>query len=167
MKFDPRAARNTALLISITCVLIVFFYAFDLRINLSESHVSVGLWRAYPPVDINVGDVIIYDKDEYFRICPEAREERMSFLAGAIQKRVAALPGARIELSGDAVMIDGVIYTEARILDDSWRKVEYPLTVPEGTVWLLANSKRAYDSRYHGPVPTRLIREKLSPVFVW
>jgi type IV secretory pathway protease TraF len=167
MKFDHRAARNVTLLILLLSVVFVLFYALNLRINLSKSHVDVGIWRTLPLIDLNVGDVIIYDKDEFFSVYPHVREDRMRFVASAVIKRVAAMSGALIELSGDQVMIDGRLYTEARILYDSWRKVEYPLSVPEGTVWLMADSERAYDSRYHGPVPLCVIREKLEPVFIW
>ncbi|MDR3354213.1 MAG: S26 family signal peptidase [Synergistaceae bacterium] len=39
--------------------------------------------------------------------------------------------------------------------------------VQRGSVWLMADSPNAYDSRYHGPIPVSLIREKLKPVWVW
>ena len=167
MKFNPRAARNVAMLISIPGVVVALFFALNLRINLSVSHVGVGIWKAFPAVSVNVGDVITYDKDAFYGVYPQMREERMRFMSSIIVKRVAAMPGALVERSGDAVMIDGIPYTEALILDDSWRRVEYPLLVPEGMVWLMADSRRAYDSRYHGPVPMSLIREKLKPVLVW
>ena len=170
MKFDPRAARNVFILILVPAVIVALFFAFDLRINLTASHVQVGIWKAFPPVSVDVGDAVIYNKDEFFSEFPQVRDERMRFRSSSVIKRVAAMPGAMIELfgvSGDMVMIDGHPYTEGRILDDSWRKIEYPLRVPEGTVWLMADTDRAYDSRYHGPMPLRLVREKLKPVFVW
>ena len=139
----------------------------NLRINMSASHVEVGIWKAFPPVSVDVGDVVDYDKDEFYSMYPHVREDRMKFKTSSVLKCVAAMPCAWIELSGDLVVIDGHLYTEARIFEDSWRKVEYPLQVPEGTVWLMANSKGAYDSRYHGPMPLSLIHEKLKPVLVW
>jgi type IV secretory pathway protease TraF len=39
--------------------------------------------------------------------------------------------------------------------------------VPEGTVWLMADVATAYDSRYHGPLPARLVKEKNVPLWVW
>jgi type IV secretory pathway protease TraF len=142
-------------------------FAFGLRINLTSSHVEAGIWRAAPADSIEVGDVIGYSKDEFYALTPGVREDRMIFRAPMVIKRVAALPGATVELSGDAVVIDGVRYSDARIRDDTWRKVDYPLTVQAGSVWLMADSSNAYDSRYHGPLPVSLIREKLKPVWVW
>ena len=155
------------MLILVPLVIMLIFYALNLRINSSASHVEVGIWRAFPPVSVDVGDIVAYDKDEFYSLCPDIYENRMKFRTPGVIKRVAATSGAWIELSGDLVMVDGHLYTEARIYDDSWRKVEYPLQVPEGTVWLMANSKGAYDSRYHGPMPLSLIHAKLKPVLVW
>jgi len=166
-KFDPRAARNVAVLVFVPVVVVALFSAFNLRINYSASHVNVGIWKAFPPVPVNVGDVVTYDKDEFFAACPQIREDRMKFRSPVVIKRVAATAGALVELSGDLVVVNGRLYPEARIIDDSWRKVEYPLLVPLGTVWLMADSKYAYDSRYHGPLPIFLVREKLEPVLVW
>ena len=166
-KFDPRAARNVAILVLLAVGAAALFFALDLRINLSPSHVQSGIYRARPAVSVVVGDVVAYDKDEFYDLCPRIREDRMEFKAHVVIKCVAAMSGALIELSGDAVAIDGALYPEARILDDSWRKVEYPLVVPEGTVWLMADTGNSYDSRYHGPLPMQLIREKLQPILVW
>ncbi|MCL2009887.1 MAG: S26 family signal peptidase [Synergistaceae bacterium] len=167
MKFDPRAARNVALLLFVPGSVFALFFALNLRINLSASHVGVGIWRAFPAASIDVGDVVAYDKDEFYAAYPHVREDRMKLPSPVLIKRVAAMPGALIELSGDFVIINGAYWAEARILDDSWRKVEYPLMVPEGTVWLMADVRGAYDSRYHGPVPLRLTRKKLKPILVF
>jgi type IV secretory pathway protease TraF len=113
-----------------------------------------------------VGDTIAYDIDEFYALCPQVREERMNFIAPRILKTVAGLPGALIEMSGDIVTINGTAYPRARVAGGSWRKVEYPLVVPEGTVWLMANSETAYDSRYHGPLPENIIKEKMVPILV-
>ena len=167
MKYDPRAARNVALMILAPTVVVGSFFAFNLRINLTDSHVPVGIWKASSPVSVGVGDIIKYDRDEFFSAFPQVREERMIFGTSAIIKRVAAMPGALVELSGDIVIIGGRLYEGARILNDSWRKIEYPLRIPEGMVWLMADTERAYDSRYHGPVPCGMIQEKLKPVLIW
>jgi type IV secretory pathway protease TraF len=167
MRIDRRAARKVALLTVCFLAPAAVFAAGDLRINLTASHVPAGIWRARAPGVLKVGDVISYSKDEFYAARPEIEEERMSFVSPVVIKRVAALPGATIARSGDALAIDGAPYPQARIGDESWRKVDYPLTVPDGHVWLMADSAAAYDSRYHGPLPTRLVREKLTPVLVW
>jgi type IV secretory pathway protease TraF len=169
-KFDGRACRNAALLILAAALMLVSFRASGLRINISPSHVNVGLWRAAPVRaggELEIGDIIAYDKDEFYEAVPRAREDRMIFRAPRVIKKIAALPGAFIERSGSAIAIDGVLYREARISDESWVKVNYPLVVPEGTVWLMADTLDSYDSRYHGPFPAGLVKEKLTPVLVW
>jgi type IV secretory pathway protease TraF len=169
LKFDRRACRNVALLILSAALVVVSFAAFGLRINFTSSHVNVGLWRAVPVsagTELQIGDVIAYDKDEFFEMMPGVREDRMIFLARRVVKKIAALPGAFIERSGGAIAIDGALYREARISDESWVKINYPLVVPEGTVWLMADKLDSYDSRYHGPFPANLVKEKLTPVLV-
>ncbi|MDR1650657.1 MAG: S26 family signal peptidase [Synergistaceae bacterium] len=167
MKADGKAARKVALLTICFLAPVAVFAVLDLRINLTASHVPAGIWRARPPGVLKVGDVIDYNKDEFYAARPEIGEERMSFVSPIVIKRVAALPGATIARSRDALAIDGAPYPKARIGDESWRKVDYPLTVPDGHVWLMADSAAAYDSRYHGPLPMDLVREKLTPVLVW
>ena len=117
--------------------------------------------------ELEIGDVIAYDKDEFYEAVPRAREDRMIFRAPRVIKQIAALPGAFIERSGGAIAIDGVLYGKACISDESWVKVNYPLVVPDGTVWLMADTLDSYDSRYHGPFPAGLVKEKLTPVLIW
>ncbi|MDR1650968.1 MAG: S26 family signal peptidase [Synergistaceae bacterium] len=167
MKADRKTAWKVALLAACLMTPVAVFTAMDLRINLTASHVPTGIWMTRPPDALKVGDIICYNKDEFYAARPEIGEERMSFVSPVVIKRVAALPGAIIARSGDALAIDGVPYPKARIGDESWRKVDYPLTVPDGHVWLMADSAAAYDSRYHGPLPMGLVREKLTPVLVW
>jgi type IV secretory pathway protease TraF len=146
------------------------FPLLGLRINLTSSHVPVGLWRAFPVVSaqtLRIGDVITYDVREFYAAEPQIADDRMVFAAPRIIKKIAALPGARIELSGDALVVDGKEYSRARLAQKSWQKVDYPLVVPEGTVWLMDDVLAAYDSRYHGPLPARLIQEKNEPLWVW
>jgi type IV secretory pathway protease TraF len=168
LTFDKKRLRYVLLLLSFPLGIIAIFGALDLRINLTPSHVPVGIWRAFPPDSVGVGDVVRYDIEELYSRLPHVREERMNFHSSGILKKVAALSGAVISLSGDIVVIDGHEYHNAPIAgDDSWRKVDYPLVVPEGSVWLMADVRSAYDSRYHGPLPADIIREKCEPVIVW
>jgi type IV secretory pathway protease TraF len=168
MRFDRKNLINVTSMLVSYAALIVLFGVLGLRINLTSSHVPVGIWRAVPPEKIDVGDVIRYNVSEFYAAVPQIREERMHFRSDRILKRVAALPGSLIEMSGDAVAIDGGEYPNALVMSDrSWVKVEYPLVVPEGAVWLMADVQGAYDSRYHGPVPIKLIKERCEPVVVW
>jgi type IV secretory pathway protease TraF len=167
MKFDRRGFRNVVLILSCAAVVVVLFHVCGLRVNFTPSHVPVGLWRALPADSISVGDVVSYDIYDLYFAEPQVYEERMRFFHSRLIKKVAALPGSVVELSGDVVVIDGTEFSKAQIADDSWRKVDYPLVVPEGAVWIMADVTNAYDSRYHGPLPISMIREKCEPVVVW
>jgi type IV secretory pathway protease TraF len=167
MKFDRKNLVNVTAILALAAAAVAAFGVLGLRINLTPSHVPVGIWRASAPENIGVGDVIWYDVNEFYAAVPQVREERMRFRSGRILKKVAALPGSLVEMSGDAVAIDGGGYPNAVVADRSWVKVEYPLVVPHGAVWLMADVRGAYDSRYHGPVPMNLIKEKCEPVIVW
>jgi type IV secretory pathway protease TraF len=168
MRFDRKNLVNVTAILALAAATIAAFGFLNLRINLTPSHVPVGIWRAAPPENIEVGDVIRYDVSEFYAVMPQVREERMNFRSERILKRVAALPGSLVEMSGDAIVIDGGEYPNAVVASDrSWIKVEYPLVVPGDSVWLMADVKGAYDSRYHGPVPINLIKEKCEPVVVW
>jgi type IV secretory pathway protease TraF len=167
MRVNKRELKNVAGLVFCAVGLAALFFLLRLRINVSSSHVPAGIWRAHPVDAIDVGDVVTYDVRDFYRASPRIHETRLRFATPRIIKRVAALPGALIERSGDAVSIDGKEYPRAKIVDESWCAVDYPLVVPEGSVWLMADAERAWDSRYHGPLPADLIREKNTPVLVW
>jgi type IV secretory pathway protease TraF len=169
VKVDKKALRNVTALAVCAGAVVALFWSLGLRINLTSSHVPIGLWRAYPvaSVDIRAGDVITYDIREFYAAEPRIADERMSFEVPRIMKKVAALPGALIELSGDRMVVDGKEYSRTRLARKSWRRVDYPLVVPEGTVWLMADVFTAYDSRYHGPLPVRLVKEKNEPLWIW
>jgi type IV secretory pathway protease TraF len=167
MKIDVTGLRNLALILFCAALVIAAFPVFGLRINITSSHVPVGLWRSYSAAAIEVGDVVVYDIYDLFLKNPQIYEDGMTFESSRIMKIVAALSGAMIERSGDEVIVDGTRYPDARILKKSWCNVEYPMIVPDGSVWLMADVLRAFDSRYHGPVPVSLIREKVRPILVW
>ncbi|MDR1943409.1 MAG: S26 family signal peptidase [Synergistaceae bacterium] len=167
LKVDRKGLRSVSFLVISVCGVVLLFPILGLRINLTSSHVPVGLWRAYPADSVSVGDVITFDVYDLFFESPQVYDERMKFDSSKLLKKVAALPGAVIERSGDLVIIDGKELQGAKIMKNSWCRVEYPLVVPDGAVWLMADSETAFDSRYHGPLPVRLIREKNKPVLVW
>jgi type IV secretory pathway protease TraF len=170
LKADKKALRNVTALVVCAGASVALFLSLGLRFNLTSSHAPVGFWRACPVTSVEAvraGDVITYDIREFYAAEPRIADGRMSFAAPHIMKRVAALPGALIELSGDALVVNGKEYSRTRLAKESWRKVTYPLVVPEGTVWLMDDVPAAYDSRYHGPLPLRLVKEKNEPLWVW
>ena len=70
-------------------------------------------------------------------------------------KRVVAVGGQTIDLVEGAVVIDGVVMDEpyTHDLPTEPQVIEFPYTVPEGTVWLMGDNRtNSTDSRSFGPV---------------
>jgi type IV secretory pathway protease TraF len=170
VKVNVRRLRAVLFLFLCAALPVVLCSLFGWRFNLSPSHVPVGIWKADSACEYKVGDVVAFDIQAFYAAFPEAAEERMTFSAPRLIKRVAALGGALIECTDGVISIDKEKYPMSRLRDDSWRKVSYPLVVPPDMVWLMpepgnADALNAYDSRYFGPVPESLLIEKLTPVF--
>lgn len=85
-------------------------------------------------------------------------------------KRVIATEGQVVDLVDGAVVVDGVALDEpyvegkpsdpiARHAKNLTESVSYPLTVPEGCLWVMGDNRtNSLDSRYFGPVDVSSIR---------
>ena len=69
-------------------------------------------------------------------------------------RRVVATAGDTVDITEDGLLINGALQQESEIFQDTERYqegVEFPLTVPEGQVFVLADSRTgATDSRIYG-----------------
>jgi type IV secretory pathway protease TraF len=167
MKIHRKNLEGVAFAVAFITSIGVFINAYGVRINLTDSHVSKGLWKAVTADTIKVGDVIVFDIREFYKANPSLQDSRIRFVSPFLMKRVAAVAGSIIERSGDVVVIDGVEFRQSKIQDDSWLKTSYPLKVPVNTVWIMADKEFSYDSRYHGPLSLDLVREKAIPLLTW
>jgi conjugative transfer signal peptidase TraF len=89
-------------------------------------------------------------------------------------KPVVAKPGDTVEMSVGGIAVNGQLLPQtAPIAKDrlgrrlqAWPNGRY--SVAEGTVWAASSYNRgSYDSRYMGPISTRLIRCRLKPLWTF
>ena len=90
--------------------------------------------------------------------------------AGPLMKPVVASAGDLVEVSSRGIAVNGVLLlnTAARARDSQarpiqpWPKGQY--RVPAGSVWVASSyNPWSFDSRYFGPIPTSIIRNRLKP----
>jgi conjugative transfer signal peptidase TraF len=147
---------------------------FGVRINTSYS-LPMGLYtRTSDP------------RASLIEFCPEGRyaveSSERGYRTGGfcpdgavpLLKPVVAKPGDTVEMSADGIAVNGQLLAQtAPVAKDrlgrrleSWPNGRY--TVAEGTVWVASSYNRgSYDSRYMGPIPTRLIRSRLKPLWTF
>lgn len=166
-----RAARTYGLPIA-ALVAVGAAAAGYLRINLSGS-MPLGVYAVRPGATLERGDVVYAclppaparvarERGYLYRgPCPEVTEP--------VFKRVAAVPGDEVIVSTTRVAVNGrLISNGAHFRDSAGRSLEafapgiYRLT---DTVWL-QSSEDGFDSRYFGPIPTRLLIGPAWPVLV-
>lgn len=174
-QIDRRRARHVAVICAISALILIpamAFGAMGYRINRTASHVPAGIYRATTQGgDMEVGDIITFDVDDIYEIYPERRDEQ-NIYNKKLMKIVAALGGSVVERSGDMMIIDGTNYPHTAFaplrLDGSDPcKISYPHIVAADHVWVMNDSRNAYDSRYFGDIPISVIRERVKPVFLW
>lgn len=81
-------------------------------------------------------------------------------------KRVAALPGERVSVQGNAVYVDGELLRGDRASRDMPGLPALRTTVPPGHVYVLGDNRdRSLDSRYFGPVSKDRIKGEAIATF--
>ncbi len=125
------------------------------------------------------GDMVFSEKISYYMREP-GYGDIVTFadpnVAGrTLIKRVIATGGQTVDLVDGAVVVDGVSldepYTDGKPsypLDHTALGVdiEYPLTVPEGCLWVMGDNRTAsQDSRYFGPIPASSVTGRASMIY--
>lgn len=87
-------------------------------------------------------------------------------------KRVIAVEGQTVDLVDGRVMVDGAVldepYTQGkpsypidRFASNLTGLVSYPITIPEGCVWVMGDNRtNSLDSRYFGPVRVSSVQSR-------
>ena len=102
------------------------------------------------------GDLVLF-----YRLDREYQASDVVVLRAGDEKqvrRVAAVAGDTVDITEEGLVINGFLQQEAGIYEQTWRYeggVEFPLTVPEGQIFVLGDSREnSTDSRIYGTVKT-------------
>jgi conjugative transfer signal peptidase TraF len=153
-------------------------WAAGLRWNGTPSYPR-GLWRIVAPYDPahGRGSIVLFCAPDsplmrtarergYLRagLCPGG--------AGALLKRVVAVPGDRVTATPKGVSVNDVELPNSRPLPADTHGRPLPRArgalLSAGQVWVMSEySPRSFDSRYYGPIETARIKGVVRPVFVW
>lgn len=90
----------------------------------------------------------------------------------ALIKKIAALPGQTVNVTGHGVFIDGKIWPMSAPLtrDTVGRPLapDYgPHTIQPGTVWVMGLNPKAWDGRYYGAIPDKDLLSREKAVLTW
>jgi len=117
-----------------------------------------GLWRYQEPSmapAVNDGDLVIFYRYTKSGYQPQDTVG-MRLENQQLVRRVVATAGDTVDITEDGLVINGALQQEPRIHQKTQRYqdgVEFPLTVPEGEIFVLADSRTdATDSRVFGCV---------------
>lgn len=176
---DPgrsRRAWTVALAIAGVASVGLTAHAFDVHVNWTES-MPVGV---YQRVDAQL------ERGSWVVFCLDGEPAEVAFARGyvirgtcpsgvqSIFKRIAAIPGDRVEVGARGVAING-----APVQRSALRQVDFrgrPLTpfsrgesvLPEGRYFVLGtNLEHSWDSRYFGPIEVSQITGSAAPVWTF
>lgn len=144
-------------------------------INWTPSHVPAGLYQIIDtPVGRSyaVGDIVLFNIDELYRIYPELADIQSKPVSREFIKIIGAVAGDQISKVGKKVTINGGTLQNTEIYEhydngEPRCKIEYPLTVPYGHVWVVTDTEFSFDSRYFGPIPEKIISARAKEFWVW
>ena len=154
------------------------FWAFDLRVALTDSSCVPGIYHAVNREPSRGDLVLVCLPEDVARFGLErgylARGHGCGDDIEPVGKVLAALPGDAVEIAPKFVAINGRPWTNtATLLRDSRGN---PIThlswgtrrVQSGQAWLIgASDAHSWDSRYFGSVPLTSIRAALEPIVTW
>jgi len=141
-----------------------------LRINLSPS-LPMGLYLTTPNANASMVEFCPVEPFATFAIKRGYRDPGTCRDGAApLLKPVVAKSGDVVEVSPRGIAVNGTLLpntapltkdTKGRTLD-AWPSGRY--VVDEGTVWVASTyHPRSFDSRYFGPIPETIIRNRVKP----
>jgi conjugative transfer signal peptidase TraF len=156
------AATAAASLASVLGIRINTSYSLPMGLYLRTSDPQATLIEFCPE-----GRYAVQSSERGYRtggFCPDG--------AVPLLKPVVARPGDTVEMSVAGLAVNGRLLPQTAPVPkdrlgrrlEAWPNGRYSVGV--GTVWVASSYNRgSYDSRYMGPIPTRLIRSRLKPMW--
>lgn len=153
-----RDAVQTILLAALLALAIRFFVVEPFRVDGPSMEPS-----------LYTGERLLVDKVSY-RLHPPQRGDIVVFANPTDPredyiKRVVAVPGDQVELRLGKLYVNGQPISEGHVYQDGVSTYG-PQLVPPGHVFVLGDNRpNSRDSRFFGPVPTRLIKGRALVIF--
>lgn len=148
------AFRRKYNLETVALLIFVILAAFFLRAFVFQNTQVDG--ESMMPNFVN-GEQVFVEKLSYLFTEPQRGDViicRYGDVSAPVIKRVIALPGETIEITGGKVYIDGEELDESHYWSGTIFGSMEPVTVPEGHVFVMGDNRNAsLDSRMEGPVP--------------
>ena len=128
----------------------------------------MGLYRLYPPVELQKGDLIVFEIP---------KEAEIMFQRGYVKnidtlmKKVAAFSGDEIRIENNEVIIGsknwGKIYYRDNLNRELKKLGKEQMRPSENEILVLSDVDKSFDGRYYGPIPIKSIKNKAKPVFIF
>ena len=171
-----KRARTVAAIFAASALLVSVSTALELRINWTGS-MPLGLYQRVDPVLVRGEWVAVCLDGEAARIARERHYVILGSCASGVSeivKRIAAIPGDRIELGQGGVRVNGELIPGSQLLDRDSEGAplahanEGEIVLAAGRYWVMGTHiRRSWDSRYFGPIAREQIVGGARPLWTF
>lgn len=146
-----------------------FFSTKYFTVNLTDS-IPKGIYLLKEPENLKKGDYIVFQIPENALSYIHGRKY-LPKIATNLIKTVGALPGDRIEIIADKLMINGSPYGKINKFDSKGLKLPIlkseDLVLKQEEILPLAEKDKSFDGRYFGKIRIENISFKAKPLFLF
>ena len=149
----------------------IALHSLGYRVNRSSSLPSF-VYRITPigaDEPIRRGDAVLIDLSRFPNpVIAEGVRRGYVNLREPMLKKVGAVPGDAVTLSGNSLSVSGETARQTVASRDSYggelSAWPTPVTLRPGEYWLVSDPERGFDSRYFGPVRREAVTHRARPV---